>query len=239
MTEGSREGVDGVKILTPECQTAGEPRGVIVISRGLKAHEWAAIPPLPRPLVMNIRRAFYGLIAITSLGLAAAMPIGAANPPAVSVGRDDLVKWLADGERGLWIQANTLEWFYARFASGCHGIDTTNAMVLGTDASGHMDGESSATVPAGTRCRLHSLAPSVWIRVTTLEWFYARFASGCHGIDKTNSIAFETDPSGHIDGKSSVSMPGGTRCRLHSLARSVGPPKDRNADVVPIPDQPG
>jgi len=183
---------------------------------------------------MNIRKALYGLIAITSLGLAPAMPIAAANPSAVSVTRDDLVKWLADGERGLWIQANTVEWFYARFVSGCHGIGKTSPMVLETDASGHIDGRSSVTKSAGTQCRLHSLAPSLWIHVGTLAWFYARFASKCHGIDKTNSIAFETDASGHIDERSSVTVPGGTRCRLHSLAPSGGPPKNRYDDVVPI-----
>ena len=46
MTEGSFEGVEGVKIFTREWQPAGEPRGVVVISHGLNAHsglyEWAA-----------------------------------------------------------------------------------------------------------------------------------------------------------------------------------------------------
>src|SRR4029077_12433232 len=125
------------------------------------------------------------------------------------------------------------------FASGCHGIGKTNTIVLGTDASGQIDGRSSVTMPTGTQCRLHSLAPSLWIQANTQEWFYARFASGCHGIAKTNSIAFETDASGHIDGRSSVTMPGGTRCRLHSLAPSSGPPKKRYDDVVPVPQEVG
>ena len=46
MTEGSFEGVEGVKIFTREWQSAGEPRAVVVISHGLNAHsglyEWAA-----------------------------------------------------------------------------------------------------------------------------------------------------------------------------------------------------
>jgi acylglycerol lipase len=46
MTEGSFEGVEGVKIFTREWQPAGEPRGAVVISHGLNAHsglyEWAA-----------------------------------------------------------------------------------------------------------------------------------------------------------------------------------------------------
>ena len=243
MTEGSFEGVEGVKIFTREWRAADEPRGMVVISHALKAHSglyaWDAIPSLPRPQAMNIRKAFYGLIAITSLGLAPAMPIAAANPAPVSISRDQMVNWLADGERGLWIQANTLDWFYARFASGCHGIGKTTSIVFETDASGHVDGISSVTMPAGTQCRPRSLAPSMWIQMNTLDWFYARFASGCREISKTNSIAFETDASGHIDGRSAVNMPGGARCRLHSLAPSGGPPKNRNADVVPRPQDQG
>jgi alpha-beta hydrolase superfamily lysophospholipase len=46
MTEGSFQGVDGIKIFTREWQPAGKPHGVVVISHGLNAHsglyEWAA-----------------------------------------------------------------------------------------------------------------------------------------------------------------------------------------------------
>ena len=46
MTEGSFEGVEGLKIFTREWQPAGEPLGVVVISHGLNAHsglyEWTA-----------------------------------------------------------------------------------------------------------------------------------------------------------------------------------------------------
>jgi acylglycerol lipase len=46
MTEGSFEGVEGVKIFTRAWQPTGRPRGVVVISHGLNAHsglyEWPA-----------------------------------------------------------------------------------------------------------------------------------------------------------------------------------------------------
>jgi acylglycerol lipase len=46
MTEGSFEGVEGVRIFTREWQPTGAPRGGVVISHGLNAHsglyEWAA-----------------------------------------------------------------------------------------------------------------------------------------------------------------------------------------------------
>jgi hypothetical protein len=46
MTEGRLEGVQGVRIFTRGWQLAGETRVVIVISHGLGAHEWGAIPAL-------------------------------------------------------------------------------------------------------------------------------------------------------------------------------------------------
>jgi alpha-beta hydrolase superfamily lysophospholipase len=46
MTEGSFQGVGGIKIFTREWQPAGKPHGVVVISHGFNAHsglyEWAA-----------------------------------------------------------------------------------------------------------------------------------------------------------------------------------------------------
>src|SRR5687768_16788377 len=46
MTEGSFQGVDGIKIFTREWQPAGKPHGVVVISHGFNAHsgqyEWVA-----------------------------------------------------------------------------------------------------------------------------------------------------------------------------------------------------
>ena len=52
MTEGSFEGVGGIKIFTREWQPAGKPHGVVVISHGLNAHsglyEWAPSSSLPR-----------------------------------------------------------------------------------------------------------------------------------------------------------------------------------------------
>src|SRR5215472_821147 len=92
---------------------------------------------------------------------------------ASSVHRTDMRNWLADGERGLWIQ-----------------------------------GGNSA-------------------------WFYARFSAACHGLNSTNSLVFDTGSSDHIDRKSSVVLPGGARCEMQTFAPSAGPPKNRNADVLP------
>jgi len=79
----------------------------------------------------------------------------------------------------------------------------------------------------------------LWIQTVSLKWFYARFIAVCHGVDSTNSIIFDTGGSGHIDRTSSVMVPGTGRCRLHHLVPSGGPPKSRNDDVVPRPQDQG
>jgi hypothetical protein len=71
-----------------------------------------------------------------------------------------MINWLADGERGLWIQTRDLKWFYARFTGVCQRVNSTNSLIFNTAASGNIDTTSSVTVPAGGRCRLRSLAPS-------------------------------------------------------------------------------
>jgi len=75
----------------------------------------------------------------------------------------------------------------------------------------------------------------LWIQGANSEWFYARFSAACHGLNSTNSLVFDTGSSGNIDRSTSVVLPGGGRCELVTFAPSAGPPKNRNADVVPQP----
>jgi hypothetical protein len=75
----------------------------------------------------------------------------------------------------------------------------------------------------------------LWVQADDLRWFYARFAHPCHGLGATNSVHFETRGSGHIESGSAVILPGSGRCTMSNLEPSRGPPKDRNADVVPMP----
>lgn len=84
----------------------------------------------------------------------------AARATAAFVNRAEIVKWLADGELGLWIQARNLKWFYARFTGLCKGVSSTNSLIFDTGASGNIDKTSSVTLPAGGRCRLRDLVPS-------------------------------------------------------------------------------
>ena len=72
----------------------------------------------------------------------------------------------------------------------------------------------------------------LWIQAGNLRWYYARFAGICHGVNSTNSLAFDTRASDNIDQKSIVIVPGGTRCRVQWFAPSGGPPQKRYADVL-------
>jgi len=75
----------------------------------------------------------------------------------------------------------------------------------------------------------------LWVQADDLRWFHARFAHPCHGLSATNTVHFDTRGSGHIDSGSAVIVPGSGRCAVLNLVPSRGPPKDRNADVVPMP----
>ena len=82
-----------------------------------------------------------------------------ASASATFVKRAEMRHWLADGERGLWIQAANLKWFYARFTGVCHGLNSTNSLVFNTRASGNIDRTSSVVVPGVGRCLMRSFAP--------------------------------------------------------------------------------
>lgn len=127
---------------------------------------------------MNIPRAWrtpvIAALANASLAVAVADSVPAAATSS-NVSRAEMIKWLADGERGLW-------------------IETSN-----------------------------------------LKWFYARLTRVCSGLSATNSLVFNTVPSGSIDRRTTIAVPGGARCSVRSIAFSGEPPKNRNADVVMQP----
>jgi len=72
--------------------------------------------------------------------------------PAAFVNHSQMLNWLANGERGLWIQATDLNWFYAHFAHLCRGLNSTNSLLFDTQVSGNIDRGSSVVVPGGGRC---------------------------------------------------------------------------------------
>ena len=75
----------------------------------------------------------------------------------------------------------------------------------------------------------------LWIQGGNSEWFYARFSAACPGLNSINSLVFDTGSSSNIDRTTLIVLPEGGRCKMQTFAPSAGPPKNRNADVVPEP----
>ena len=75
------------------------------------------------------------------------------------VHRADMRNWLADGERGIWIQgANS--WYYASFSGACRGLNSTNSLGFDTGSSGDIERTSRVVLPGGGRCEMRTFAPS-------------------------------------------------------------------------------
>jgi hypothetical protein len=110
---------------------------------------------------------------------------------------------------------------------------------LGTSVAGIYEDGFDSTATFLSHSRLHDWLTDgergLWVQADDLRWFYARFAHPCHGLSATNSVQFDTRGAGHIDSGSVVTVPESGRCTVLNLVPSRGPPKDRNADVVPVP----
>jgi hypothetical protein len=100
------------------------------------------------------------VVAMTPLGLTLAGPYLKEVDRGSFVSHEQLRNWLADRERGLWIQGGNSEWFYARFSAACHGLNSTNSLVFDTGLSGNIDRTTSVVLPGGGRCEMQTFAPS-------------------------------------------------------------------------------
>jgi hypothetical protein len=112
---------------------------------------------------MNIFRAWCGRTAIAVLAIAPlTVTVADSDVPTASAAAShaQMRDWLADGERGLWIEMGRLKWFYARFTGRCPGLDSTNSLAFSTRALGNMNRTTSVVVPGRGRCVVQSFAPS-------------------------------------------------------------------------------
>ena len=100
------------------------------------------------------------VLAMTPLGLTLAGPYLEEVDRGSFVSHAQLRNWLADGERGLWIQGGNSEWFYVRFAGACHGLNSTHSLMFDTGSSGNIDRTTSVVLPRGGRCAMQTFAPS-------------------------------------------------------------------------------
>jgi len=100
------------------------------------------------------------VLMVTPVALSVAGPYLAEVDGGTFVSHAQLRDWLADGERGLWIQAGDLSWFYARFAHACEGLSATNSLLFDTRGSDSIDSTSAVVVPGGGRCTVLTFVPS-------------------------------------------------------------------------------
>jgi hypothetical protein len=112
---------------------------------------------------LRVWRASAAFAVLVLAGLAMNLRESAADTAptaATSVSHADMLNWLADGQRGLWIQAGNSKWFYARFANICPGLQSTNSLVFETGASNRIDRTSSIFVSGQQRCKVQTLIAS-------------------------------------------------------------------------------
>ncbi len=100
------------------------------------------------------------VLATSPIAVSVAGSSSAFDSPSAFVSRAQLHDWIADGERGLWIQAGDLRWFYARFTGPCHGLRATNSLVFDTGHSENIDSKSAVIVPGSGRCTVMTFASS-------------------------------------------------------------------------------
>jgi hypothetical protein len=101
------------------------------------------------------------LIAAALLGAA---PAYAADTPAASSETSiprmsRFLEWVADGDRGLFIRADTGRWYYARLQNACPRIATRPAMRFDASPSDRFD-RFSAIRTDGWRCQVSSVIES-------------------------------------------------------------------------------
>jgi len=69
--------------------------------------------------------------------------------------------WREDGEKGIWIQAASREWYYATFMSPCIGLPFALGIGFVTEPGGQLNRFSSIRVPnEPMRCYFRDFKPS-------------------------------------------------------------------------------
>lgn len=118
---------------------------------------------------MSISKPWRATAAITLLASSALTVTGAVGdtlsapvgrPGGAAVSHADMVRWLADGERGLWIQTRNLKWFYGRFKANCSGLNATNSIVIDTGSSDKIKPMTIIAIPGRGRCAMRTFASS-------------------------------------------------------------------------------
>ncbi len=105
------------------------------------------------------RVATLALGALATLSLDSAFASDTAAKPEASIPFADhggIWNWQADGDKGLWVQSNQRQWYYAKFLGPCIGLDYANSIGFDTRPMGTFDRFSAVVVPRWGKCQVQS-----------------------------------------------------------------------------------
>lgn len=68
--------------------------------------------------------------------------------------------WRADREKGVWVQANNRQWYYATFMAPCNGLNFAHTIGFDTGPMGSLDSWGAVLVPRWGKCTFKSFEPS-------------------------------------------------------------------------------
>jgi len=109
---------------------------------------------------LSLRVATLALGALATMSLGPAFAADTAAKPQASIPFADhggIWDWQADGTKGLWVQSNSRQWYYATFMGPCIGLDFANSVGFDTHPLGTFDRFSAVVVPRWGRCQVQSL----------------------------------------------------------------------------------
>jgi Family of unknown function (DUF6491) len=110
------------------------------------------------------------LIALAALGQAwAGSPLEDSGPvglqkeeasiPFINL-RSSILSWQADGEKGLWIQDQRKQWYYATTFGRCEGLEFASQLGFKVGTLNTLDKFSEIIVPNYGQCAIRSLVKS-------------------------------------------------------------------------------
>jgi Family of unknown function (DUF6491) len=103
------------------------------------------------------------LSALATLSLGQSFAAETATTPSASIpfaNHGGIWNWQADRDRGLWVQSNSRQWYYAKFMGPCSGVDFAESVGFDTHPLGTFDRFSAVIVPRWGTCQLQSFEVS-------------------------------------------------------------------------------
>jgi hypothetical protein len=93
------------------------------------------------------------------------LPLGQEGSIPFANRRDGIFNWQADGDKGIWVQAPSRQWYYGKFLGPCLDLPWANSVGFNTEPNGEFDKFSFVEIRhheggLGERCQLTSLVTS-------------------------------------------------------------------------------